>query len=419
MLLLSAARLFLERFLFFQDLRNRKSDSPYSSIPGVRYVAVNIKEGVVHVGPFKTEEAHSLDEELSDSRQKLPVWKHWYADLIEICIRQAESAGRSEHIRGEAFSRAKLLLEFSQSIAHVQDVNKALYTAVQFLVHKFKLSNILIAAYGKRARYFDLSDSGVVVEQRVIAHVKSAKTLCTIQNITSDFLLDGIKEREKLSKCVVGFPLTLKNEFIGYAVIFSEQLPPLDNISEVLYELTAVLSRLAHYEKVQESAVTDVLTGIYNRAELTKRLDKFLTELSKRNLPISVFMIDVDNFKKFNDTRGHPEGDRVLKAIAELLRSSIPENAVCCRYGGEEFVVILPAATQTEAKDVAEKLRSEIEKNCDLTISIGLIICMNSSASREKLIKEADRALYRAKHLGKNRVVTYVMVDKSLGIVDG
>jgi len=403
---------------FFQELRNRTNDTPYSTVPGVRYADVEIDGGKIIAGPFRTDETHSFDEELADARQKLPVWKEEYAELIEISVKQAAMAGRSEALLRESLSRAKLLLEFSQSITHVQNVDKALYTSVQFLASKFKLSNVFIYAYNKKARNFDVSETGAAVEQRVIAQVKGTKSSCTIQNVQSDFLLDGIKDRDKLPKCIVGFPLTLSRELIGYAIVTSEQSPQLDSVSEVLYELVAVLSRLSQFEKVQESAVTDALTGLNNRAELAKKIDLLVGELSAKNAPISLAMLDVDNFKNFNDTKGHPEGDRILRSIAEIIKNITPKGALCCRYGGEEFMMVLPNYSQNDAKEVAERLRGEVEKNCELTISIGLITCMNSSVSRETLIREADRALYRAKHLGKNKVIAFLIVDKNLGVLD-
>ena len=107
-----------------------------------------------------------------------------------------------------------------------------------------------------------------------------------------------------------------------------------------------------------------------------------------------------------------------MRAVADVIGSVSPKNAICSRYGGEEFAVVLPLLSQQDAKDVAEKLRASIEQSCELTVSIGMVVCMNSSVSRETLIKEADRALYRAKHTGKNKVVTFVILDKSLGVID-
>jgi diguanylate cyclase (GGDEF)-like protein len=403
---------------FFQELRNRSSDAPFSSVPGIKYVSFDIDNVPVFVGPFRTEEAHSFDEELADARQKLPVWREHYSELIETAIRQAVSAGKSEHILRESLSRAKLLLEFSQSVGHVQDVDRALYSAVQFIAHKFKLNNIFISAFNRYARHFDVSDVSKQVEQRVIAQIKSTKSTCTIQNVQTDFLLEGIKDCEKLPRCVIGFPLVLNREFVGYAIAYSEQVPSIDGISEVLYDLLNVLSRLSQYEKVQESAATDSLTGLHNRAELVRRFDSVLKETISKSASVSALMIDVDNFKNFNDTKGHPEGDRILRVVADILKSVTPKTGFCGRYGGEEFMVVLPLFSPQEAKDVAEKLRSSVEQSCELTISIGMVTCMNSSASRDMLVREADRALYRAKHLGKNKVVSFLIVDKNMGVID-
>jgi|GEM_PF-2029076 len=402
---------------FFQELRNRLSDNPYSPAPGIRYVTIKIDENTIYAGPFKTEETHALDEELADAREKLPAWKEHYAELIETSIKQAATAGRSAHFMSDALNRTKLLLEFSQAIAHSQDAEKALYTSIQFLTHKFKLNNAMITAYGKQARHFDLTETGKAAEQRVIAQVKGTKAICTIQNVQTDFLLEGIKDRKNLSNCITGFPLAYNKELIGYVVTYSDNKTSIDDISEVLYELVRVLGRLTQYEKVQESAATDALTGLNNRAEMTRKFDQLLEKLSKNKMPVSVMMLDIDNFKKYNDTQGHPEGDRVLKAAAEIIKLSTPKEATSARYGGEEFMMVLPY-DQQKSKETAEKIRTEIEKNCPLTISIGVMTCMNSSISRETLIKEADRALYRAKELGKNKAVCFLMVDKSLGIID-
>jgi len=403
---------------FFQELRNRQNDTPYANVPGIHYETILIADSPIIVGPFRTSEPHALDEELSEARTKLPEWQEHYHDLITHAINSAAIAGKLAAIQHDSLARAKLLLEFNKAIAHAKDTDHALTSAVQFIVSKFKLGNAFISAYGKHARYFDLTEPAKQVEARVIAHLRGTKSTCTIQNIQTDFLLQDIKDKEKLPKCIIGLPLEHNREIIGHALFTAEFLPPLEGLSEVLYELVSVLSRLADYEKAQTSAVTDPLTGLHNRAELTQKIDALITDLSRKNQPISILMIDADNFKKFNDTNGHPEGDKVLRIIAEIMKALTPKTATCARYGGEEFMIVLPQTTPQSAKEFAETLRQEIEKICPLTISLGLITCMNSSASRETMIREADEALYRAKHLGKNKVIARLMLDKTLGIID-
>jgi len=402
---------------FFQELRNRISDTPYTSVPGVRYVSVRIEDVPVIVGPFKTSEPHALDEELSDARDKLPVLKDEYEEDIHFLIEQASVAAKNALHLESGLSRAKLLLEFSQAMTSARDVEHAMQQAMQFLVSKFKIGNIVVSVQGKQGRHFDVPEVGRLAEQRLLAHIKQTKTHCVIQNVQTDFLLKDLKELDKLPHSMIAFPLIVNREFAGHVIAYTENLPSLEGISEVLYEFVNVIVRLSEYKKAQDSAITDALTGLHNRGNIAK-VDALLTHQASQNLPTSIFMIDADNFKKFNDTQGHPEGDRVLRMIADILKSVMPKESLVYRYGGEEFMVALPLPGM-EAKDLAESLRAKIEEICPLTASIGVFTCMNSSVSREMMIKEADAALYHAKHMGKNKVVARIMVDKLLGIIDG
>lgn len=398
---------------FFQELRNRTSDTPYENTPGVKYVNVDN----IIVGPFKTNEAHALDEELADARHKLPEWKEHYEQLITLAVQQAITAGTQEARMAESLNRAKLLLEYAQETSPAKDVEKAMLLSMQFIARKFKLNNITINALGRHAEHFDTSEAAQQAEQRINAHVKGNKTNCTIRNAPTDLFLDGIKDKETLNPVIIGFPLVTQREVIGTAITYSEHMPNTDYLAEILIELTQLITRLSHYEQMQQTAATDTLTGLPNRAELAVKLPPFFETLKQKQQPISVIMCDVDNFKKYNDTKGHVEGDRLLKSIADLLKSHLPEGALCCRYGGEEFLIVLPTPQQP-AKDFAETFRQDVQKSCDSTISIGIMTCMNSSASFDTLVREADRALYRAKHYGKNKTITFVMLDKTLGVID-
>ena len=402
---------------FFQELRNRTSDSPYASIPGARYVSVKVEEVQIVVGPFRTNEPHALDEELADAREKLPLWKEEYEKEIIFNVEQAAVAAKNAFLLEQSLSRAKLLLEFSQGMTSAKDIEHAMQQAMQFLVNKFKLGNVVLCVNGKLGRYFDVSEAGKQAEARLLAHIKQTKTHCVIQNVQTDFLLKDLKDLDKLPHSMLGFPLVVNREFIGHVIAYTESIPSFEGISEVLYEFISVIARLSEYKKAQDSAITDALTGLNNRGNIAK-LDALISHQESENLPTSVLMIDADNFKGFNDAQGHPEGDRVLRMIADILKAVMPKESIVYRYGGEEFLVALPLSGM-DAKDAAEKLRQKIEEICPLTASIGLFTCMNSSVSREMMIKEADTALYHSKHMGKNKVIARVMIDKLLGIIDG
>lgn len=159
-------------------------------------------------------------------------------------------------------------------------------------------------------------------------------------------------------------------------------------------------------------SVTDELTGLFNRRFLNASLVKKIAAARRSGTNLSLLMLDVDHFKDFNDTHGHPEGDKVLAALGRLLTDTLREEDIACRYGGEEFVVILHNADKNAALETAARIRTRFAglsfaprdgKDEHLTISIGAAV-LTPSESGENLIFRADQALYQAKQTGRNRV---------------
>jgi len=160
-------------------------------------------------------------------------------------------------------------------------------------------------------------------------------------------------------------------------------------------------------------ATVDSLTGLYNKYYFQRTYQREYQRATRGNTPLTLFFIDVDEFKKINDTFGHVSGDAVLRKIGEILMHNMREYDVCGRYGGEEFTVALPSTTLEAAEIVAERLRRMIEETefvfreqiIPTTVSIGLASTEDSAIhSPEDLIHAADQALYRAKQQGRNRV---------------
>ncbi|MEA2036654.1 MAG: GGDEF domain-containing protein, partial [Nanoarchaeota archaeon] len=144
--------------------------------------------------------------------------------------------------------------------------------------------------------------------------------------------------------------------------------------------------------------------------------------------PLSVALLDIDDFKHYNDTHGHVKGDSLLKEIAEIVKKETRATDVVGRYGGEEFIIISPNTNSSVALDLVENVRTNIEENNfdgreeqplgKITISAGLVTCTDKSLSDIELIREADRFLYKAKADGKNIVKSKVIVDKDLDHID-
>ena len=163
-----------------------------------------------------------------------------------------------------------------------------------------------------------------------------------------------------------------------------------------------------------ELAITDGLTGLHNRRYLDSHLQTLFERAASRQRPLSLLISDIDRFKRINDTHGHAAGDDVLREFARRLRKNVRGIDLACRYGGEEFVVVMPDTEQAVAERVAERIRQEIEMlpfgpegaaALDVTVSIGVASISPAADTLEALLKRADGALYEAKKSGRNRVV--------------
>ncbi|WP_430240696.1 PleD family two-component system response regulator [Neorhizobium sp. DAR64861/K0K2] len=164
-----------------------------------------------------------------------------------------------------------------------------------------------------------------------------------------------------------------------------------------------------------ELAVTDALTGLHNRRYLDNHMKVLFARATARGRPLSVCITDIDRFKSVNDTHGHDAGDEVLKEVAARIRSTVRGADLACRFGGEEFVVVMPDTDSAAAALIAERLRNIIEQtpfvlkstgaSLNITASLGIACSRSGAETPEQLLKQADRALYDAKNSGRNRVV--------------
>jgi diguanylate cyclase (GGDEF)-like protein len=160
-------------------------------------------------------------------------------------------------------------------------------------------------------------------------------------------------------------------------------------------------------EAMHRLAITDSLTQVYNRRYLLDHGDQFLA--NRNNYPVAAVLLDIDHFKKINDSLGHITGDRVLKAIGSLLLERLPENALAVRFGGEEFALLVPCCSTSQANECAENLRHEIENlhpgGVTVTVSIGLTSNQqHPHITLTQLLNQADKLLYVAKAQGRNNV---------------
>jgi len=168
------------------------------------------------------------------------------------------------------------------------------------------------------------------------------------------------------------------------------------------------------HQRTHHLAVTDGLTGLYNQRQFRLMLKDEMVRARRYEKPLTLLMFDVDDFKMFNDTYGHVKGDQALAAVAEILRGAMRESDMVFRYGGEEFIAILPETAIDVALTAAERARQEIEKKSGeylrdiadpgVTVSVGVAAYPVDGVDRDALLQVADALLYKAKREGKNRV---------------
>ncbi|MDH6294778.1 response regulator receiver modulated diguanylate cyclase [Agrobacterium fabrum] len=168
-------------------------------------------------------------------------------------------------------------------------------------------------------------------------------------------------------------------------------------------------------QHTMELAIVDGLTGLNNRRYLDSHLKILFDRAAVRGRPISICMTDIDRFKLVNDTYGHDVGDEVLREFAARIRSTVRGADLACRYGGEEFVVVMPDTPMELAASVAERLRAivedkpfyvrSIDRELSITASLGIATSSGAFGAPDEILKQADKALYEAKHAGRNRVV--------------
>lgn len=170
----------------------------------------------------------------------------------------------------------------------------------------------------------------------------------------------------------------------------------------------------SNYQQTISRSITDGLTGLYNRHYLNTHLDNLVRQSLNNNKPMSLIILDMDHFKAVNDTYGHDIGDQVLKQFADIVIKSIRSSDLAARFGGEEFVVLMPETDNQQAKDAAERIRKTLETTqlkvthevgqIQKTVSIGVSFMNDMGDTGQAMLKRADEVLYKAKNNGRNRV---------------
>jgi len=338
---------------------------------------------------------------------------------------------RNQRILAEAFGRASRALSSTLELDELlsgllKNLGTFLYFTLGFVLlsenGSFRIVRSVMPEENnleEKVRYPDIHKSPVL--SKVITEATPL-----LVGKREEFKYDEIINDQLSMKDINSFiaaPIVSSNEILGLIIIADETENAYNDYQAQLVFNFATQSGIAItnarlFSEIKEMAITDGLTGIYNRRHFFQLAEKEFARYKRYGRKLSALMIDVDDFKKLNDTYGHHFGDTVLKSVAKICREQLRENDLIGRYGGEEFAVILIETDLIEASKVAERLRKTVEEKishiisgveAEISVSIGVATATEDIKSVDELICNADLALYSSKGSGKNcvRVFAY------------
>jgi diguanylate cyclase (GGDEF)-like protein len=247
-------------------------------------------------------------------------------------------------------------------------------------------------------------------------------SLFKTDNPHTELICGHLKAKENL-RTYTCIPLFAQSDIIGLFYLEWKEHQDINqkNNQDVLLSMIAEqiaigISNIKLRETLRNLSVRDPLTGLYNRRYLEETLEREISRCNRKSLPLAIFMLDIDHFKHFNDKFGHEAGDIVIQALAGVLRNFSKKDDIACRYGGEEFIFIMPEVEAKAAKERAKALHDAIscihlrygsQALTQITISIGLAVYPEHGNTIHDLITAADTALYQAKNAGRNQTIEY------------
>ena len=359
-----------------------------------------------------------------------------YKDILEEKNKEIESINKNLAEHNHELSS---LLQINQEMSTILDLNTLFDKVLNSLKDLIDCQVVILLMYNPGEEVLEISHA-IGIDKEVMIDVTfklnegiSGETARTrVTNYVPDLKLDKRYLSYKKSLTVFGsmisIPLVTHNNMCGVLNLHKDKINSFDDNEITLSKTVATQAAIAIenaqlYKQATELSIKDALTGLSNRRHFQDMLSRESVLTQRYATSLSLIMIDIDHFKKYNDTHGHLQGDIVLKKVATCLLHNTRGIDMICRFGGEEFVVLLPKTTSDGAKIAAEKLRSVIENeiftgekesqpNGTLTLSLGIASYPNDSSDMQNLLELADRALYKAKEQGRNQVIAYSEINK-------
>lgn len=357
-------------------------------------------------------------EQLSAAQQEIKSQN----DKLKECNSKLEEANKKFMTSlAELFT----LQQITQAISSIFDVRELLKSVNDIIIGVMGVSSSTIILYDENKGRLKVHTTNITNRKELII---------LNDNINCQKLLDALQKGEPILENFVDMeeypfvegrgihsllcvPLITKAKKFGLVLIEHKYFNAFDDnnlrlLNIIGQQVGIAMENVELYQRMHEMATIDSLTGIYNRLYFQERLREEFANAKKENYDLSLAIMDIDHFKRFNDTFGHLFGDKVLKHIAHLMKKSLRSGDIIARYGGEEFVILLPRTSVKEAYDKVERLRNIVAKTtikdelveASVTVSFGVSSYPEFANTESELLKTADNALYDAKESGRNCV---------------
>lgn len=346
----------------------------------------------------------------------------------------------------EATSRGRLLYEVSLAVATERKIAQLADKLVQGAKELVHAKGALLTLLDSEANVASISVSGLEVDPKTLQGALSRSGLfglayaeqkpCLLDNAEAHPLWSATPPHQPPIRTLLSIPFIREGKVTGILTVLNKEdgftQGDIDTLLTLAIHSTLAVENARFLEETERMAVTDGLTGLYNHKEFQKRLAEEVERGTRYGKEFSLLMMDIDHFKVFNDTHGHPVGDAILKEIVKITKKCIRTVDIAARYGGEEFAIVLPETNSEGGKIVAERIRQSISDShfqtpggsrAHLSVSIGISLFPADASKREELIIAADEALYFAKKAGRNRICPYretlkSAIEKDRGILE-
>lgn len=383
-------------------------------------IPLMVRDEVVGVLDFQSDQPDALDSET--------------IDLLTLYSTQASIAIENARLYTLEQRRARQL-EAINAIARqttaIVEVDQLLKTVCEQIAQRFNIDHVSVvmwqggnlvvkAMHGKLTPSLKVGDSLPANTGLCYRAITTAETI--IQNNVDE--VEGFVRGFAQTKSEMCVPMIFFGDKVGVLALDSAKrdafeeadIQPLESVADIC---AAAIKNTVYFEQAQQLAFKDGLTGIFNRRFFELRIAEELERANRYQQNLAVVMLDIDHFKKLNDEFGHLLGDEVLRQVSQILNDSMRKGDVVCRYGGEEFALLLPQATPENAAEAAEKVRRNIESHHfpgvprRVTISCGVAGHPEFGRTRDEIVAAADAALYAAKQAGRNRVMNAEQARKT------